>query len=124
MVAVNWFWRLPRPLMMWLAIIVIVLIILFFVGIGTAIVYAYQQAALESRSVPDMSGGIAAIISSLGVLIPALASAAQVFSQRHRERMDQQARGLPIDGARPFPQSEPSPTGGLVNNEAINGDHQ
>lgn len=89
----GWVHRAPRPLMLWVAIFAGLLILAFFVGIGSAIVFAYQKAAVEGRPVPDMSGGIAAILSSLAVLLPALMSAAQVFSQRHRERMDQQQRG-------------------------------
>lgn len=114
----SWFHRAPRPLVMWMAVFCLFLIMAFFIGIGSAIVFAYQRAAEEGRSVPDMSGGIAAILSSLGVLIPALVSAAQIFSQRHRERLDQQARGtapgVPFDSS-----PATAPGGGLVNNEAL-----
>lgn len=105
----GWYHRGARPAIMWLAVFIGLLLLGFFVGIGSAIVFAYQRAAAQGLPVPDMSGGIAAILSSLAVLIPALVSAAQVFSQRHRERLDQQARGT-APGA-PFGSSTP-PEGG------------
>lgn len=106
------FWRrAPRVLMMWLGVIGVALVALFFFGIGRAILIAYDRAAAQGISVPDMSGGISAIITAIGGLIPLLLSAAQIFSQRHRERMDQQARGLPVDGATPFPSSPDSGVG-------------
>ena len=52
--------------------------------------------------VPDMSGGIAALLGSLAMLIPALMPVMQQYQNYHRERMDQQARGIPPSGI-PFP---------------------
>ena len=98
------FWRrAPRVLMMWLGVLCALMVITFFVGIGVAILNVYEHAAETFQPVPDMSGGIGAIIAAIATAITALVGAAQVFHQRHRERLDQQARGLPIDGASPFP---------------------
>ena len=115
-------------MMMFLAVITAMFIVAFFVGIGLSILQVYQRAAIEFAPVPDMSGGIAAIIGAVAMLIPALIQFMQVFSQYGHERMDQQARGLPPGGV-PFPQSAPMqpspmqpgdvPGGGLVNNQAI-----
>lgn len=120
--------RWPRPLMMFLAVITAVLLVAFFVGIGLAILQIYQRAAAEFRPVPDMSGGIGAIIGAVALLLPAIVQFMQVFRQYGHERLDQQARGIPPSGV-PFPQppSVPAPPaaidqppgGGLVNNQAI-----
>jgi amino acid transporter len=115
--------RWPRPLMMFLAVITAILLVVFFVGIGLAVLRVYDRAATEFRPVPDMSGGIAAIIGAVALLLPAIVQFMQIFHGRHRERMDQQARGLPPSGV-PFPQPAPTqpgdvPGGGMVNNQAI-----
>lgn len=106
---------------MWLAVVACVLVLLFFVGIGIAILTAFDRAATSGLPVPDMSGGLAAIAAALAALLPALAQFFQVFNQRHIERRDQIAQGgggpPPFDQAPPSP--GPSPTGGLVNNQAI-----
>lgn len=112
----GWLHRAPRPLMMWLALFCVLSLILFFWGVGTAVVTAAQRAATEGRDMPDMSGGLPGILTGMGALLPAIVAFWQVFNQRHVERRDQIARG---GGPSPFVPSEPSPTGGLVNNEAI-----
>lgn len=106
----GWLHRAPRPLVMWLAVTTILMVLLFFIGIGTAIVTAFQKAAANGTSVPDMSGGLAAVMAGLAALLPALASFWQVFNQRHIERRDQIARG---GGPPPFDSSPlgPSPDG-------------
>lgn len=102
--------------MLWLAIVTTVMLVAFFVAIGFAIVAVYQRAAAEFRPVPDMSGGIAAIIGSVAVLLPAIVQFMQVFHGRHVERLDQQARGT-APGA-PFGSSAP-PEGGPRPQEQI-----
>lgn len=102
----GWGHRAPRPLLMWLAVAACFLVILFFMGIGVAILTAFNRAAAAGAPVPDMSGGLAAIASALAVLLPALAQFWQVFNQRHVERMDQQARGTAPNA--PFDRSPPS----------------
>lgn len=115
----GWVHRAPRPLMMWLAVICVLLVLLFFVGIGSAILIAFQRAAETGQNVPDMSGGLSAVLTGLAALLPALGAFWQVFNQRHVERRDQIARGGGPDG--PFAPSPPSesPSGGLVNNAAL-----
>jgi TRAP-type C4-dicarboxylate transport system permease small subunit len=87
---------------MWLGVILVVLVLFFFVRLGLAVLTAYDRAAAAGTSVPDMSGGIAAILTALACLIPALAQIFPIFQNYHRERMDQQARGIPPSGI-PFP---------------------
>ena len=105
---------------MWLAVIMVLCVLAFFIAIGSAIATAFHRAAETGQPVPDMSGGIAAVMSGLAALLPALATFWQIFNQRHTERRDEIARG---GAPSPFPSPpsppEPSPTGGLVNNEAL-----
>lgn len=115
----GWVHRAPRPLMMWLAVLCVMLVLLFFVGIGSAILIAFQKAAETGANVPDMSGGLSAVLTGLAALLPALATFWQVFNQRHVERRDQIARGGgPESPFAPSPSSE-APSGGLVNNAAL-----
>ena len=85
-----------------------------------------DQSEKDAYSAAQNAGGPAAAADPWGNMTPdqyfaALMGAGGlgglIFGQRHRERMDQQARGLP-PGGDPFTQP-PSPTGGLVNNGAI-----
>lgn len=115
--------RAPRPLLMWLAVIMVILVLAFFVGIGAAILTAFHRAAETGQNVPDMSGGLSAVLTGLAALLPAMAAFWQVLNQRHVERRDTIARG---QAPSPFGHSQPSgaqpgdiPDGGLVNNEAI-----
>jgi len=101
----SWLHRAPRPLVMWLAVIMVVCVLVFFVAIGSAIATAFHRAAETGQSVPDMSGGIAAVMTGLAALLPALASFWQIFNQRHIERRDTIAHG---GGEVPFPQPAPS----------------
>lgn len=87
---------------MWLGVVIVCLVGYFFFRLGSAILIAYDRAAAAGTSVPDMSGGIAAILGALAMLIPALWPIVQQFQNYHRERMDQQARGIPPSGI-PFP---------------------
>lgn len=98
--------------MMWLGVACSLLIVAFFARIGAAILSAYEQAAESFQPVPDMSGGIAAIITAIAAAIPALLGAAQIFQHRQGEILDRQARGLPRDGGPPFPSSPPPDTEG------------
>ena len=111
----GWMHRAPRPLVMWLAVLMVFLVLMFFIGVGSAIVLAFQKAAEAGNSVPDMSGGLAAVLTGMAALLPALASFWQIFNQRHIERRDEIARG---SAPSPF---DPAPTsdGGLVNNGAL-----
>lgn len=115
----GWLHRSPRPLLMWCAVLMVVLVLLFFIGVGLAILTAFQRAAETGQPVPDMSGGLAAVLTGLAALLPALGTFFQIFNQRHVERRDQISRGQAPGPFAPAPPSEPSPTGGLVNDEAI-----
>lgn len=85
--------RAPRPLVMWLAVLTVACVLAFFVGVGSAIVVAFNRAATTGQPVPDMSGGLAAVLTGLAALLPALAQFWQIFNQRHVERRDQISRG-------------------------------
>lgn len=118
--------RWPRPWLMYIGVAIALLLVAFFVRLGLSVLEVYERAARDFQPVPDMSGGIAAILGSIAVLIPAIIQAMQVFSQYGRERLDQQARGIPPTGipTQPpahAPPAEPSATGGLVNNHALEG---
>lgn len=102
----GWLHRGPRPLLMWLAVIMVMLVLAFFVGVGVAILTAFQRAAESGAPVPDMSGGLAAVLTGMAALLPALGTFFQIFNQRHVERRDQVARG-----SAPPPFAPPSPPG-------------
>lgn len=97
------FHRAPRPLILWAGALLVIGGTLFALAILAAIALGFWKTAAEGRPVPDLSGG-------LGVLAGAFATVGgfiwQVLSQRHRERMDQQARGtapnVPFDSSPPF----------------------
>lgn len=111
-----WVRRGPRPLLMWLAVVCALLVLGFFVGIGMAILRAFERAAETGQPVPDMSGGLYAVLTGLAALLPAMAQFWQVLNQYHRERMDQQARGVAPPPFVPSPPStgdaSPNPHGG------------
>lgn len=117
----SWLHRAPRPLVMWLAVVMVIFVIVFFVAIGAAIVTAFNRAATTGAPVPDMSGGLSAVLTGLAALLPALATFWQIFNQRHVERRDTIAHGggPPPPFVQPSQPPEPSPTGGLVNNDAL-----
>lgn len=120
----SWLHRAPRPLVMWLAVVMVVCVLVFFIAIGAAIVTAFNRAATTGAPVPDMSGGLAAVLTGLAALLPALASFWQIFNQRHIERRDTIAHG---GGQPPFAPSPPSgpppdaraPDEPLVNPDAL-----
>lgn len=104
--------RIGRPLLRICGVLFVIVVIWFVVRIMGAIVMAYDRAAETGTAVPSMDGGLAGILgviaSSLPVLIP------MVLDQvtRHRERLDQQARGRAPN--RPFdsPTYSAPPEGG------------
>lgn len=101
------FYRAPRPLISWAGVLLCLTLVLFVIAVLAAIALGFWATAARGLGVPDFTGGLA-------ILIPAVAGvifqASQVLSQRHRERMDQQARGT-APGA-PFVSP---PSGGEVN---------
>ena len=98
--------RIGRPLLRLVGVAFACVVVWFFIRIMSAIVYAFDKAAETGQSVPDMSGGMSGIISAMAVAIPAVGAFIVDQFTRHRERMDQQARGTAPN--RPFPPSAPS----------------
>lgn len=120
------FERLPRQVIGWLYVAL---------GVGS-LTFAVLAAIPILRAINHWADGhaldwvgFAAIVSAVGGAIAQLmAQGAQWQHNRSRERLDQQARGIPPSGV-PFPQPPPVPAppavidqppgGGLVNNQAI-----
>lgn len=104
------FHRAPRPLILWVGVALVAGGTIFVLAVLAAIAMGFWATAAKGQGVPDMSGG-------LGVLAGAIASVgafvAQVLSQRHKERMDQQARGVAPNA--PFVPTPPSEGGSAVN---------
>ena len=97
--------RIGRPLLRLVGVAFLVVVVWFVARIMWDIVEAYDAAVLEGRPVPDMSGGLTGMLSVVMSTLPLLLPIITDQITRHRERMDQQARGLPVDGSGPFPQS-------------------
>lgn len=97
--------RIGRPLLRLCGVVFIILVMWFLMRIMLAVIDAFDRAAATGSSVPDMSGGMASIltpvVASLPVVIPMVVD--QVT--RHRERRDQIARG---SAPSPFPSARPS----------------
>lgn len=90
--------RAPRPLILWggvaMVAVAIIAVALFLGRIGGAIALAFERSAASGQPVPDMSGGLPALLSVVGPLIGgAFAFIWRVLSQRHVERRDQIGRG-------------------------------
>lgn len=110
-----------RPsLMWWLVLTVAVPFGLVIASLLLAYAYAVWKAVLTSTPVPNLLGGIESL--PWPYIIPGFGA---LFGGYVMRSMDNRGGGQ--DRARPFeepshtpgPPSEPSPTGGLVNNEAI-----
>lgn len=106
----GWMHRAPRPLILWAGVLCAMLGVVgfavFLFRIGTAIADAYERAAETGQNVPDMGGGIGPLLTAVAGFIACLWPIVQGMSQRHRERLDQQARGQAPAG--PFVPSPPS----------------
>lgn len=123
--------RIGRPLLRLAGVAFVVVMIWFAIRIMAAIVAAYDSAVAEGRPVPDMSGGMAGILGVVASTLPVLIPMVMDQLTRHRERMDQQARGTapgPFDSppsSHPviIPRVDGGPRvhegGGLVNNDAL-----
>lgn len=117
------FHRAPRPLIGWGGVLLLVVCLLFLSAVAAIALYALWRWA---NGLPVDLTGFAAL---MGAAVPAGAAVWDMVRRylldRHWERMDQQARGtapnVPFVPSPPFPPppAGPSPTGGLVNNEAI-----
>jgi hypothetical protein len=115
--------RLGRPLLRLCGVVFAIVLVVIVARIGNAVVMAFERAAIEGRPVPDMSGGLPGILSGLAVAVPAIGAFILDQITRHRERTRQIDRGWtpnpPQPPPGPSPAAEPSPSGGLVNNDAI-----
>lgn len=93
----GWVHRGARPAILWAGALCVLLGVIgfsvFLFRIGTAIADAYERAAQTGQNVPDMGGGIGPLLTAVAGFIACLWPIVQGMSQRHRERMDQQARG-------------------------------
>ena len=107
----GWLHRSPRPLILWGGVVLVVLgaigFSVFLYRIGTAVADAYERAATTGQNVPDMGGGIAALLTAVAGFLATLWPIVQGMQQRHVERMDQQARGQVAPPFDPSPPSEP-----------------
>jgi hypothetical protein len=101
--------RAPRPVMLWAGAALCALAVcgfaLFLYRVANAVAIAYERAAETAMPVPDMSGGLPALLMAVGSFLAACFPIWQAMTARHRERMDQQARG---QVAPPFVPSPPS----------------
>ena len=111
--------RLGRPLLRLCGVVFVVIVLWFLFRLMLAILTAFDRAAAEGTSVPDMSGGLASILTPVLASIPVIIPMAIDQITRHRERRDQIARG---SAPPPFGQvsSPPTPQGGLVNTDGLN----
>lgn len=95
--------RAPRPLIMWSAVILIAGVTVFILVVLTALAVGIWLTAGKGNEPLNLTGTVGVIFGGIASIGPFIW---QVLSQRHRERMDQQARGLPPGGA-PFDSSPP-----------------
>lgn len=102
------FHRAPRPLILWAGALLVIGGTVFVLVVLAAIALGFWLTAAKGQGVPDLSGGLGVIG---GAFVAVGTFIAQVLSQRHRERMDQQARGLPPGGPLASPPLGPSPDG-------------
>lgn len=113
------FHRAPRPLTAWAVTVLVWGLVIFVLIVLAAIALGFWLTAGRGLGVPNLTGGLENFGAVLAALMGAGGLGGLIFGQRHRERMDQQARGLP-PGGDPFTQpSSPTPSGGLVNNGAL-----
>ena len=123
--------RIGRPLLRLVGVAFLVVCVWFVIRIMWAIVDAYDAAVREGRPVPDMSGGMAGLLGVLVSALPVLLPVVMDQITRHRERMDQQARGTapgplaspPLSGPVIIPRVDGGPRvhegGGLINNQSL-----
>lgn len=113
--------RLGRPLLRLCGVVFVVIVLWFLFRLMLAILTAFDRAAAEGTSVPDMSGGLASILTPVLASIPVIIPMAIDQITRHRERRDQIARG---SAPSPFPLPTPSqpPSDGVGNTNGL--EHQ
>lgn len=85
----------------WAGVVLLLTCVVFVIAVLTAIGVGFWLTAAKGQGVPDMTGGMAVLITAI---IPAWGMVAQWMHTRSRERRDEIAWG---QGAPPFPQSAP-----------------
>lgn len=116
----GWVHRGPRPTTAWAVSFMVWCLALFVAVVLAAIAAGFWLTAGRGESVPNLTGGLENFGAVLAAIFGAGGIGGLIFNQRHRERMDQQARGQAPSPFDPGAQSaEPSPTGGYINNEAL-----
>lgn len=123
-----------RPSLAWLIIVFVVLPVgLFVAAVLTLVVFGMAKAISTGQPMPDVTAGLDRVLAQIMPYVgPAIATACagllRLLSDRtHEVRREITAEGgssaPPFDASLPPPSGgappEPSPTGGLVNNQAI-----
>lgn len=97
--------------MMWATVALVSALVLFVMAVLAAIATGFWLTAGRGQGVPNLTGGLGDFGALIAALLGAGGLGGLIFGQRHRERMDQQARGQvapPFVPAEPLP---PSPDG-------------
>lgn len=126
----DWIYRLPRPLLLWMGVIMCAVAIRFMVRVLDSIALAFERAADQGVAVPNMDGGMAALITAGGGAAVTVGGFIwQVLRNRSAERIEEIRVGAgggsppnppaPAADSPPSPASDDVPGGGLVNNQAI-----
>ena len=97
------FHRAPRPLIGWVTVVLILSCTVFVCAVLAAIALGFWLTAGKGQGVPDMTGGLAVLITAL---VPAWGVAAQWLHTRSREKRDEIAFGG--QAAPPFAPAPPS----------------
>lgn len=105
----GWVHRGPRPLLLWLgvalAVVAIIGVAAFLYRIGNAIALSYEHAATNGQAVPDMSGGLPALITAIvGFLSMVMPQVLNALTARNRQRIEEVRRGT---APPPFASSPP-----------------
>lgn len=99
------FRRAPRPLIGWVGVVLIVVCTVFVTTVLAAIALGFWLTAAKGEGVPDMTGGLAVLITAL---VPAWGMVSQWMHTRSRERREETRAG--VAPRPPFPSSpEPEP---------------
>lgn len=122
----DWIYRLPRPLLLWMGVLTCAVAVRFMVRVTDSIAIAFETAARTNTPVVNMDGGLAALATAgAGAAVTVGTFILQVLRSRSAERIEEIRSGgqaSPPPPASPSSSAAPaetSPTGGLVNNEAI-----
>lgn len=132
-----------RPSLAWLLILVIVPAVLFAISLLSLIVWGVFKAIATGQAMPDVTAGLDRILAQImpwigPALVAAFTGLMKLTNDRtHEVRAEITAIGGASGGGHnlgPFPSSaplsdpplvsDPSPTGGLVNDHALQGEGQ